>query len=95
MDITPNAIEVLKKMLEQENASGKGIRINIIPGCCTPRPQMLIAEKAEDNDKIFSVDGIHFFIDKSTEQTLSGYIIDHNTNGFKLDYMLPQGRCCR
>ncbi len=95
MEITPNAIEQLKKMIASVNAPHSGIRISVIPGCCSPKPLMSVEEKAEEGEKIITVDSIDLFMDITTEKAISGYIIDFNSNGFKLDYMLPPGRCCR
>lgn len=94
MEITSTALAEIRKMLDPKNAS-LGIRIYVQPSCCTPKVRFAAAEKAGENIKTVSIDGIDFFIDKLTEELISGYIIDFNSNGFKLDYMLPQGRCCR
>ena len=95
MEVTYNAIRELKKMFDSESNPLSGIRISVQPGCCVPKPQFTVSEKAIEGDKIVTIEAIPFFIDKSTEKKLSGYIIDFNITGFSLDYMLPPGRCCR
>ena len=95
MEVTPKALEEIRKMLNLEQNPSKGIRISIHSGSWGPKPQMSVSDKELEGDKIVSIDGVNFFFDKSTEKILSGNIIDYNANGFKLDFMLPEGRCCR
>lgn len=94
MEITPKALVELKKMLDFEKSSLSGIRISLLPGCCALKLQMSVVEKPAEGDMIVSVDAVNLYFDKSTEKALSGYAIDFNSNGFKLDYMLSQ-RCCK
>lgn len=95
MEITPNALQNLRPLLNDESPTS-AIRITITPGCCSgPKPVFTLTDSQADNDKVISFDGIKFIIDPIVFQNLSGYIIDYNVNGFKLDFMLPQGRCCR
>lgn len=95
MEVTPKALEEIRKILSPEQNPLKGIRISIQSGTWGPKPQMSVAEKAIEGEKTVSINAVDFFFDKSTEMVLSGYIIDYNANGFKLDFMLPEGRCCR
>lgn len=95
MEVTPKALEKIRKILNLEQNPSKGIRITIQSGSWGLKPDMSVVEKILEGDKIVSIDAVDFFFDKSTEKILSGYIIDYNANGFKLDFMLPSGRCCR
>ncbi len=97
MEVTFKALGQLHKMLsvdENENPL-KGIRLSIHSGRFSPELQISVAEKMTEGERIVSIDAITFFVDEATNNMLSGYIIDYNSNGFKLDYMLPSGRCCR
>jgi Fe-S cluster assembly iron-binding protein IscA len=94
MEITPKALQELKKMVDLEKSPLTGIRISLLPGFSAPVPQMSVVEKPEAGDVVVSIDAVNFYFDKQTEKELSGYAIDFNSNGFRLDYMLSQ-RCCK
>jgi hypothetical protein len=53
------------------------------------------AENAGVDDYFESIENVNFNPDQSTRSILSGYIVDYNANGFKLDNMLPKGKCDR
>ncbi|MCA1745321.1 MAG: hypothetical protein LC643_06400 [Bacteroidales bacterium] len=95
MEVTPRAIQELTKMLDSANAPAWGFRVQLQPGPYSPKPEMLITEKPDEGDYIRTIETLTFCMDKETYQEISGYIIDFSVNGFKLDFMLPSGRCCR
>ena len=95
MNITPKALQILKSKIEASEPHQSGIRISVIPGCCTPKPILDTADTPHENEMSFSIEGIDFYIDKQVEPLISGYTLDYNANGFKLDLLFPQGRCCK
>jgi Fe-S cluster assembly iron-binding protein IscA len=95
MDISRNALQALQKMLDDSSNPKGCIRVSAMTGCCTPMPQVVVVETADDNDRIVSVDGLAVYIDPLSADAISGYTLDYNANGFRFDLLFPAGRCCR
>jgi Fe-S cluster assembly iron-binding protein IscA len=95
MDISKNALPALRKLLQESNLPEGCIRVSAEPGCCAPQPKVIVAEQADANDRIISVEGLAIYIDQLSADAISGYTLDYNANGFRFDLLFPAGRCCR
>lgn len=95
MDISKNALQALRQMLQKSAIPNGCIRVSVLPGCCAPQPTVVVAEKADNSDRVISVDGLAVYIDRQSAEAISGYTLDYNANGFRFDLLFPAGRCCR
>jgi Fe-S cluster assembly iron-binding protein IscA len=95
MDISKNALQALRQLLKESSMPNGCIRVSSLPGCCAPLPTVVIVEKANDSDRVISVEGLAVYIDRQSADAISGYTLDYNANGFRFDLLFPAGRCCR
>ena len=94
MQVTPNALNELRQILDTVDNPSAGIRIFVQQGCCGPALQMSSVEKASPNDKVISYDFVNFFVDPLAEEMLTGVTIDCSPKGFRLEGMKKTGSCC-
>lgn len=94
MNITPIAIEELKKLLNNSETPVAGIRFFSEQGCCGPALHMSLVEKSSEGDKEILIDSVKFLIENSAEELLEGVTIDYSENGFKVEGMKNNSGCC-
>jgi iron-sulfur cluster assembly accessory protein len=90
LNITQNAIKMVKKALEEENLTGHGLRIAVQGGGCSGLQYALdFTNESRMGDNIFLVDGLNIYIDMASLQFLNGAEIDYvsglNGTGFKFN----------
>lgn len=84
MEITEAAVQQFKKMIEDSNAKGSGIRIYTTgSGCCSPSYGLDITEKAAANDAVITKNDLKIFVDPEAYQGLSNATIDFSMAGKK------------
>ena len=88
LNVSDNAAEKIKALMEQENK--QGLRISVQPGGCSGyKYGMELEDKPTDNDVIIKEKGIKIFVDKKSMQKLNGSNVDYVDNlqgaGFKID----------
>jgi Fe-S cluster assembly iron-binding protein IscA len=94
MNVTDDAANELKKILDEFNKEGAGVRIFSTQGCCGPSIQLDIVPQPGSEDTIVSIGNIDFFIEKSLVPTLSSVTLDYGVNGFRLNGLVRSGGCC-
>lgn len=82
-------------MLISAKAPVWGFRVLLQQGSFLPKPEFVLVDKPIEGDYTRTIETLNFCMEKETHQEISGYIIDFSVNGFKVDFMLPSGRCCR
>ncbi|ASB49231.1 hypothetical protein [Alkalitalea saponilacus] len=95
MELTLNAIKKLKEMLAVDHQRSKFIEVIVGEQKEPPSPEFSIVDEKKEQHKVVSIEGIPLTMSVETGKVLSGYIIDYKTHGFRVDFMLPEGRCCR
>ncbi len=94
MNITEKAANEFKKVLEDFDSPGAGIRIFIGRGCCGPILQMDISKQPSNNEVILTLEEIDFFLGKDLLDTLTPVTIEYGTRGFRFTGFNQSG-CCR
>ncbi len=75
--VTDRAAEELKKILKSENKEEYGIKLYISGiGCHGPSYGMALAEKAEEDEKVITSNGIKLFLTEQIEAYLEGFELD-------------------
>ena len=88
--LTPKAIEMVKKALEEEGLTGHGLRIAVQGGGCSGLQYSLdFSNEARMGDSVFEQDGLSLYIDMASMSYLGGTTIDYvsglNGQGFKFE----------
>lgn len=96
--LTPKAIEMVKKALNEEKLDNHGLRIAVQGGGCSGLQYALDFSDAErPGDSVWTVDGLKVFVDMASMQYLKGAEIDYVSglqgNGFKFHNPNAQRSC--
>ncbi len=86
--LTPKAIEMTKKALEEEGLSNHGLRVAVRGGGCSGLEYALdFAEASRPGDTVLELDGLKVYIDMASAEYLKGTEIDYVSglqgSGFK------------
>lgn len=89
LTITSNAASKLKQILKEEKKEGMGLRIKVFPGGCSGfKYGFEFENKQKDDDKVFEVDEVKFFIDQNSLTMIKGSKVDYSSGlhgtGFKI-----------
>ena len=95
---TKRGAERFKSVLKSENKEGWSLRLSDKPGGCGGFEYVLdFSEKANDDDEVFSSEGLEIHVAKSRLDRLRGSVIDFvdglNGAGFKISNPNVQGSC--
>lgn len=98
LTLTPNAINKLKSVLEQQDKKDYGIRIQVVPGGCSGYMySMDLEKKPSDDDAVQEFEGVRVFVDKNSDKLLRGISVDYVETlqgaGFKFDNPNAHGSC--
>ncbi len=97
--LTPKAIEEVKKLLHQDEQTGKtGLRVGVKGGGCSGLTYVLNFEQENrQDDKILEFDGIKIFMDPKSAIYLNGTELDFsdglNGKGFEFKNPNAQRTC--
>ena len=88
LNVSDNAAEKIKALMEQENK--QGLRISVQPGGCSGyKYGMELEDKSTEDDVIVEEKGIKIFVDKKSMQKLNGSNVDYVDSlqgaGFKIE----------
>jgi iron-sulfur cluster assembly protein len=77
IDITPRAVEQIKKMMSQQGQEGASLRVGVKPaGCSGLEYVMDFARYPEPGDEVQTVDGLQVLVDAASAATLNGIRLD-------------------
>ena len=78
LKITPKAIEMVKKALEEEGLNDHGLRVAVQGGGCSGLQYALdFSGAARPGDSILEFDGLKVYVDMASAQYLNGTEIDY------------------
>jgi iron-sulfur cluster assembly protein len=88
--LTPKAIEMVKKALEEEGLGNHGLRVAVRGGGCSGLEYALdFSNEARMGDSVYEIEGLTVFIDMASAQYLNGTEIDYVSGlqgqGFKFN----------
>jgi iron-sulfur cluster assembly protein len=76
IDITPKAVEKIRKTLEANHVEG-GFRLGVVGGGCSGLSYKFKLEpQPRDTDNIFEYDGVKVFVDPKSYEHLKGMTLD-------------------
>lgn len=95
--MTTSAAERLRSILDQEQKSGKGLRIRVIPGGCSGYSYDMIFDDPQESDHTFEAHGMRLLVDAESLPLLSGAEIDFQesfgSSGFTIKNPNARGGC--
>ena len=88
IELSPPAIEEIKRLLKSEKKEDWGLRMGVKGGGCSGLEYIMQFEAGpKDHDKINDVDGVKVFVDPKSYLYLNGMMLDFTkemlTGGFK------------
>lgn len=100
MNVTPAAVEEIKKFLASEDdlPETAGLRVRVVPGGCSGFQYSLnIEEDSRPGDFLIDREGVKLFVDMFSAQYLNGITIDYTSNmmgsGFTFENPNATGGC--
>ena len=78
IQLTPEAIQEAKRMIEKENRAGQGLRLGVKGGGCSGLSYFMNFDQKKEKDNEFTFDGLTVYVDPKSLLYL---------NGTQLDYM--------
>lgn len=90
LSVTPMAVETVRKLLEEKDLPGHGLRVFVAGGGCSGMQYgMAFEENPQASDEVVEVDGVKFIVDPMSLQYVRGATIDYVDNlmggGFRID----------
>ena len=93
--LTENAIREVKRLIEANNITGKGLRVGVTGGGCAGFTYTLnFDNEIRSDDQVYEVEGIKVIVDVKSSLYLFGTTVDYTSDltgsGFK--FMNPQAK---
>lgn len=90
VNLTPKALEMVKKMGEKEGVgSERGLRVSVVGGGCSGFQYSLSFDARKDGDMVQDLDGIKVFVDEVSLPYIAGTTLDYveglHAGGFRFD----------
>ncbi len=83
LEVTPRAIEEIRKLLAQEGDEGLVLRVRVVPGGCSGYSyEMGFDDEFDESDEVVETEGIKVVVDETSAQFLKGAVLDY-TDGFQ------------
>ena len=94
MDISDQAVNEFKRIIEEEK-QGSAIKIfQSDGGCCGPSFGLGLTDKGEEGDELFEKNGLKVYIDKKSAQDLEGATIDFINDGVQEGFIISGKNSC-
>lgn len=78
IQVTPQAIARIRKLLEKGNCEGGGLRLGVVGGGCSGLSYKFKLEAApRASDKTFEYEGVRVFVDPKSFVYLKGLTLDY------------------
>ena len=97
IQVTPKAVDRIKRTFEREGVSG-GLRLGVLGGGCSGLSyQFKFDARERPTDKVFEYDGVKIFVDPKSYIYLDGMTLDYKESimqsGFVFDNPNAQKSC--
>ncbi len=77
LSITPEAVEQLKRFLDEQGTPDYALRVFVAPGGCSGLQYgMTIEESVEDGDELIEMSGVRMIVDNFSAMYLGGAEVD-------------------
>lgn len=98
IEITKEAVEEVKRMIEKENRPGAGLRIGVKGGGCSGYTYALdLDDQPREGDKIIEAEGIKVYVDPKSYFFLNGGTLEYAKgmmgSGFSFKNPNAKGKC--
>ncbi len=99
ISLTPKAIEVAKKAMEEEGLEDHALRIAVKGGGCSGLDYALdFSDSIRSGDSVFEFDGLKVYVDLASATYLKGTVVDYVSGsqgaGFKFNNPSSARRTC-
>ncbi|MBI1882610.1 MAG: iron-sulfur cluster assembly accessory protein [Chlamydiae bacterium] len=95
IQLTPGAVEEVKKMMEREKRSQAGLRLAVKGGGCSGYSYSIdLDDQSKEGDKVFESEGIKVFVDGKSYFLLNGSVLDYTkgTMGSSFTFQNPNAK---
>jgi iron-sulfur cluster assembly accessory protein len=98
--ISDSAVDKIKEILKEEGVPNHGLRVSATSGCCGTSYEIMIDDKAGDDDTVVEKNGAKLFVDTATARAIAGaelgFISDERGEGFVIGFPngAPEGGSC-
>ena len=80
IEVTPTALEEIRRLLKKEEKEGWGLRMGVKGGGCSGLSYTMdIENEPQEKDRINEVEGIRVFVDPKSYLYLNGMQLDFST----------------
>ncbi len=79
LNASGEAVQQLKKLMEQEGMTGKGVRLAVRGGGCSGFSYAIGFDEQRDGDNTVEQDGVTFLMDKKSTIYLKGITLDYHS----------------
>jgi iron-sulfur cluster assembly accessory protein len=95
--LTPPAQNEVRRLLEDDDKGGMGLRLGIKGGGCSGLSYVLDFTKSKEGDTTLSYDGFEIYLDQKSVIYLKGIILDHQSGlagkGFVFSNPMASNTC--
>ena len=77
IQLTPEAIREVRRMIEKENRAGQGLRIGVKGGGCSGLSYFLDFSEKKEKDNEFDFEGVRVLVDPKSLLYLKGTTLDY------------------
>ena len=95
--LTPLAQKEVRRLLEDDDKAGFGLRLGIKGGGCSGLSYVLDFTDLQEGDTVVSYDGFDVYLDRKSTIYLSGTILDHQSGlagrGFVFNNPMASNTC--
>jgi len=95
--LTPAAQKEVRRLLEDDDKAGMGLRLGIKGGGCSGLSYVLDFTEFQEGDTVVAYDGFDIYLDRKSTIYLSGTILDHQSGlsgrGFVFNNPMASNTC--
>ncbi len=79
IQVSETAVKQIKKLMEDENTPGAGLRVSVVGGGCSGLSYKLDFQDApQTTDKVYEQDGVKVFVDPKSFLYIKGLTLDYS-----------------
>ncbi len=89
MRVTEPALRQFRQILDTNDLSTSGIRVMLIPGCCSPKAQLSIEPHPQEGDVVVAIGDLDFYLEKHAAPLLDNIRINYANGSFYIEELFP------